>query len=92
MEGGSAIKKIIYILIVVAIPIFVMAQSTRRDTPIVSDKVVAVSDTTRIVGKDEYQRILNKQTDRMQRSENKIRFLENKIKRLEDRLARLEGG
>jgi hypothetical protein len=60
-------------------------QTTLRDVPLVSDKEVAVKDSTiRVVDKDEIQRISNKSTERIQRLEDWVRSLELRVSKLEN--------
>jgi len=70
-----------------AIPISSPGQSTLRDVPLVSDKEVAVKDSTvRIVDKDEHQRIVTKLTERIQRLENEVSLLRQELNNLKDKV------
>ena len=64
-------------------------QSQLVDQPIVSDEPTAKTDTLRIVGKDEIQRLLNDTTLRIQKLENRVTDLELQIEDLKDQI---EGG
>ncbi len=64
-------------------------QSQLVDQPIVSDEPAAKTDTLRIVGKDEIQRLLNDTTLRIQKLENRVIDLELQ---LEDLKEEVEGG
>jgi hypothetical protein len=63
----------------------VIEGQTLRDNPIVSEGKVSVKpdSTISVVNKDEYQRIVNKQTERIQRLENRVTLLEAKIANIE---------
>ena len=89
MATGNSIKKIGVALLVLVITAIASGQTKIVDVPIVSDKPVVKTDSLRIVDKDEYQRIVNKQTERVQKLENKIKELENRIVKLE---SQIEGG
>jgi sensor histidine kinase YesM len=93
VEGDTAVEKVKLIgailLFAYAILFFytnvIEGQTTLRDVPLVSDKEIAVKDSTvRVVGKDEIQRISNKFSERIQRLENEMRLLELRVNQLED--------
>lgn len=67
----------------------VWGQSQVVDQPIVSDEPVAKTDTLRIVGKDEIQRLLNDEALKRQKLENRVTDLELQV---EDLKALIEGG
>ncbi len=91
MGLDSRLAQIVAIIVVVgALFCFswltVWGQSQLIDQPIVSDESVAKTDTLRIVGKDEIQRLLNDTTLRIQRLENRVADLEVQIRNLKDQV------
>ena len=64
-------------------------QGQSVNPPIVSDELAAKTDTLRIVGKDEIQRLLNDTTLRIQSLENRVIDLESQVRKLKDQI---EGG
>jgi TolA-binding protein len=86
MGNHRYLEKIVgVILVIVGICAMVYGQGL-RDAPIVSDeKVVVQADSSiSVVTKDEQQRIVDKQIERIQRLENRVSLLEHKINRLEE--------
>jgi hypothetical protein len=66
----------------------VIEGQTLRDNPIVSEEKVTLApdSSINIVQKDEYQRIVTNQTERIQQLENRIIVLEFKIADLEEKI------
>lgn len=68
-------------------------QTRLKDVPVVSDRVVAKTDTIRIVDRDEHQRIVDKLVTRIQILENRVTELESEISGLRSDLEdEIEGG
>jgi TolA-binding protein len=71
----------------------VWGQSSRLvNPPIVSDKPFTRTDTSRVVDKDEIQRISDDTTLRIQRLENKVSDLEQQIQELRGEIEEIRGG
>jgi len=83
MGRNTTIYKIIVGLLIMVITAIASGQTRITKTPIVSDKAVGKIDSLRIVDKDEQQRIVNSQSERVQKLEDKIKDLEMRIRSLE---------
>lgn len=76
--------KIIGVAILISMPVW--GQSS-VDMPLVSDKPVAVTDSTvRIVDKDEIQRIVRDMAVKQKQLENRVVLLEAKVNNLESQM------
>ena len=87
MGRRRSVEKIIgVILVVIGVAVLVYGQSS-VNAPLVSDKEVAVRDSTiRVVDKDEIQRIVQKMAENQKRLENRIVLLEAKVNNLESQI------
>lgn len=60
-------------------------QNSPVDVPIVSDEPAKPSDSLRVVGKDEQQRIVNELALKIQKLENRIAILEGQVNVLKEK-------
>lgn len=94
MELNTRPAQIVAITVMVAVLfcfswLTVWGQSRLVNPPIVSDKPFIRTDTSRVVDKDEIQRISDDTTLRIQKLENKVSDLEQQVQKLRELV---EGG